>query len=121
VHTAAWNCTCAAFAFSAFPPLSGPSLLAPTDSRTEDIVPAVTVFDDDDGDDTEETGEGEGSVPWQFGGVSHDGCSDTGGVPPCCKHLLACVLAERWECGLGRYVNRWDVGRDEMAGVFADV
>ena len=121
VHTAAWNCTCAAFAFSAFPPLSGPSLLAPTDSRTEDIVPAVTVFDDDDGDDAEETGEGEGSVPWQFGGVSHDGCSDTGGVPPCCKHLLACVLAERWECGLGKYPNRWDVGRDEMAGVFADV
>lgn len=118
VHTSAWNCTCAAFAFSAFPPLSGSSLLAaPTESRAEDTLPPVTVLEDDG--DSEE--EGQGSGPWQFGGASFDGCTEAGGVPPCCKHLLACVLAERWQSGLGRYVNRWEVGREEMAGVFADV
>lgn len=124
VHTAAWNCTCAAFAFSAFPPLSGPSLLAPAESRTEDTMPAVTMISDDDDDDddsTEHREGGEGGRTWQFGGLSFDGCTDTGGVPSCCKHLLACVLAERWKCGLARYVSRWEVGREEMAGVFADV
>ena len=124
VHTAAWNCTCAAFAFSAFPPLTGPSLLAPTTSSgPEGPAPALSIFDDgDDAEEAEVGGEGQGERgTWQFGGVSFDGCTGAGGVPPCCKHLLACVLAERWECGLGRYVTRWDVGREEMAGVFADV
>lgn len=123
VHTAAWNCTCAAFAFSAFPPLSGPSLLAPAESRTEHTLPAVTMMGDgdDDDDSKEHREEGEGAGPWQFGGLSFDGCTGTGSVPPCCKHLLACVLAERWEYGLGRYVSRLEVGRDEMAGLFADV
>lgn len=85
---------------------------------------AIGIMVDDDDDDVEEEGErGEGArrAPWQFGGLSFDGCTGTGGVPPCCKHLLACVLAERWGCGLGRYVARWEVGREEMAGVFADV
>lgn len=87
-------------------------------------MPAMTLIEDGDDDDdssTEHREEGEGGRTWQFGALSFDGCTDTGGVPPCCKHLLACVLAERWECGLGRYVSRWEVGREEMAGVFADV
>lgn len=85
----------------------------------------IGIMVDDDGDDAEEESkQGEGSeAPWQFGGLSFDGCAGAGagGMPPCCKHLLACVLAERWECGLGKYVARWEVGREEMAGVFADV
>ncbi|KAG8160173.1 hypothetical protein KVR01_009709 [Diaporthe batatas] len=120
VHTAAWNCTCAAFAFSAFPSLSGPSLLVPAEGRGEDAVPAMTTAEDD-GDSAEDRDGGWKGGPWQFGGVSFDGCTDAGGVPPCCKHLLACVLAERWQTGLDRYVNRWEVTREEMAGVFADV
>lgn len=120
VHTAAWNCTCAAFAFSAFPSLSGPSLLALAERGAEDAVPAGT-FMEDDGDSVEDGDEGWQGGPWQFGGVSFDGCTDAGGVPPCCKHLLACVLAERWHTGLDRYVNRWEAAREEMAGVFADV
>jgi hypothetical protein len=122
VHTAAWNCTCAAFAFSAFPPLPDHPLLAPKKSREEATMPTRTIVDDGDENvqDMEEE-EGEGSRPWQFGSMSFGGCADAGGVPPCCKHLLACVLAEHWECGLGRYVNRWESGREEMAGVFADI
>lgn len=121
VHTAAWNCTCAAFAFTAFPPLAGaPSLLGPAHGKPEDAVSAVTIMDY--GEEEEEAAEGKGARgPWQFGGLSFDGCTSAGGVPPCCKHLLACVLAERWECGLGRYMVQRELGREEMAGVFADV
>lgn len=120
VHTTAWNCTCAAFAFSAFPPLAGaPTLLGQGHNEPEDPMSGITIMDD--GDDAEESEEGEERGPWQFGGVSFDGCTGEGDVPPCCKHLLACVLAERWGCGLGRYVARREVERDEMAGVFADV
>lgn len=124
VHTTAWNCTCAAFAFSAFPPLAGaPTLLGPGHSGLDDHpMSAIGIMVDDDGDNVDEEGEAT-MAPWQFGGVGFDGCAGAGagGVPPCCKHLLACVLAERWECGLGTYVARWEVGREEMAGVFADV
>ncbi|KAG6360567.1 hypothetical protein INS49_011629 [Diaporthe citri] len=89
VHTTAWNCTCAAFAFSAFPPLAGaPTLLGQGHNGPEDPVSAITIMDD--GDDAEESEEGEERGPWQFGGVSFDGCTGEGGVPPCCKHLLAC-------------------------------
>lgn len=120
VHTAAWNCTCAAFAFSAFPPLAGaPTLLAP--GRGEEEPVSATAIIMGDGAEEGEDAEGEGLGPCQFGGVSFDGRAGAGGVPPCCKHLLACVLAERWGCGLGRYVARWEVGREEMAGVFADI
>lgn len=120
VHTAAWNCTCAAFAFSAFPPLAGaPTLLGPGHNGPEEPMSAITIMDD--GDDAAEGEEGQERGPWQFGGVSFDGCTGAGGVPPCCKHLLACVLAERWGCGLGRYVARREVEREEMAGVFADI
>jgi hypothetical protein len=37
--------------------------------------------------------------------------------PPCCKHLLACVLAERWASGLGRYVHEQRVSLEEAAGL----
>lgn len=123
VHTAAWNCTCAAFAFSAFPPLAGtPTLLAPGHGEEEPVsTTAIIMGAGGDGAEDGEDAEGEGTGPCQFGGMSFDGRAGAGGVPPCCKHLLACVLAERWGCGLGRYVARREVGREEMAGVFADI
>lgn len=49
------------------------------------------------------------------------GGGGVGGPVPCCKHLLACVLAERWDGALGRYVAERRVGREEMAGIEADV
>lgn len=62
------------------------------------------------------------AAAWQFGGLSYDGLGEDGeAVPPCCKHLLACVLAERWGAMLGRYVIQRTVGREEMAGIFADI
>ncbi|KAL1865148.1 Coproporphyrinogen-III oxidase [Diaporthe australafricana] len=138
VHTAAWNCTCAAFAFSAFPPLATSSLLlAPARAEPRDsggagaaspmptVAMAVSV-EGGAGEEGEEEGEAGGErAACHFGGLSFDGTgADVSGeasVPPCCKHLLACVLAERWGGGLGRYVSWRTVGREEMAGVFADV
>lgn len=107
VHTAVWNCTCAAFAFAAFPPVPAPVRARPHGGTTSD--------NDEDG--------GGAAREWEFGGLSSDGTGVGGGrsVPPCCKHLLACVLAERWEGVLGRYVNGRVVGREEMAGIFADI
>lgn len=53
---------------------------------------------------------GEGMVlGWGWGG------SMLGGDVPLCKHLLACVLAERWD-GAGGLVEGREVGREEMAG-----
>lgn len=102
-HTSPWNCTCAAFAFAAFPPAAVAAVSTRTNVGEE-------IHEDKDGDDA-----------WGFGGMSFDGTVEgDGAVPPCCKHLLACVLAERWAV-LGGYVNERRVGREELAGIFADV
>ncbi|OIW25817.1 hypothetical protein CONLIGDRAFT_504570 [Coniochaeta ligniaria NRRL 30616] len=112
VRLGAWNCTCAAFAFAAFP--GGGSQAFSVDgggSRDEDVRR------DMDGDVVAgEVGEDD----WSFGGVSLDGTGEGGSVP-CCKHLLACLLAERWQSGLGSYIEERRVGRNEMAGIVADV
>lgn len=142
VQAAAWNCTCAAFAFSAFPPPPPAGI----GGRGRGRGSGRDVDVDDDGGpfglraaEAGEEGEGEGGVgghgedgrgdmgrrpaaAWQFGGMSYDGLGEGGeAVPPCCKHLLACVLAERWGAMLGRYVTHRTVGREEIAGIFADI
>jgi hypothetical protein len=98
VRLTAWNCTCAAFAFAAFPCTGSWAFGAETTGSSRVV---------------EGEGEEEG---WSFGGVSLGG----DGVP-CCKHLLACLLAERWEAGFGSYVEERRVGRGEMAGLVADI
>lgn len=99
----AWNCTCPSFAFDAFPPVS-----ATSDSMKEDKSGG--------GGEADEAGE-----TWTFGGLSTDGTEGFGASIPCCKHLLACVLAERWGDVLGSYVAVKVVGKGEMAGLVADV
>ncbi|OTA53290.1 hypothetical protein K449DRAFT_426790 [Hypoxylon sp. EC38] len=113
VRLKAWNCTCAAFAFAAFPRedreqhsyVIDPHSISPTTASRiggEDI----SVKD----------------AEWQFGALSLDG-TEGSGIPgvPCCKHLLACVLAERWSSLLGGYVDERVVGREEGAGLVADI
>ncbi|KAK1772922.1 hypothetical protein QBC33DRAFT_554362 [Phialemonium atrogriseum] len=99
----AWNCTCAAFAFAAFPTTG----VSRPDSDGGGLDPP-----NDDG------------PRWSFGGMSFDGRVGKGegeGDVPCCKHLLACLLAERWQAALGSYMVERRVGREEMAGIIADV
>lgn len=115
VRLEAWNCSCAAFAFASFPP----SNVYP------EKVPWELEFGDQDsvevmgGFRTVVDGKKEGGVEgeegrWEFGGESADGRD--GGAVPVCKHLLACVLGERWGVLKG-YVKERSVGREEMAGL----
>lgn len=108
VRLEAWNCSCAAFAFEAFPGGSlGHSPWAdPEDNDSHS-----------DSDFVEMLGGEEGKgVKLEFGGLSFDGRGD-GGKVPICKHLLACLLVERWEAVLGGYVKKVVLRREEMAGV----
>ncbi|GKT51869.1 uncharacterized protein ColSpa_12050 [Colletotrichum spaethianum] len=111
VRLDAWNCTCANFAFEAFPAGAGAAGAATAGGGLEDEIMEA---------DAAEDSEGEGGVgDWQFGGLSLDGI-DIGGVP-CCKHLLACLLSEQWGNALGKYVTERRVSREEMAGLVAEV
>ncbi|GAB1313365.1 hypothetical protein MFIFM68171_03575 [Madurella fahalii] len=101
VRLAAWNCSCAAFAFAA---VQGDGGMSQEEVEREDGGV---------GDDV--------GADWSFGGMSLDGLRQAGEGVPLCKHLLACLLAERWSAALGRYVVEWSVGREEMAGIVADV
>jgi hypothetical protein len=119
VRLEAWHCSCAAFAFA--------SVQGGDAERNWEI---------DGGEEWEQeglgyeisaaAGEGSGEVEadmeWSFGGMSFDGLTaGTGEGVPLCKHMLACLLAERWSAALGRYVVERKVGREEMAGIVADV
>lgn len=88
VRTSSWSCSCPAFAFSAFP--ANPST------------------DEGEGNDETTTVEGE-EQQWMVGGLS------MGKDVPICKHLLACVLAERGGLFEG-YVKTMRVGVEELAG-----
>ena len=72
VRTRSWNCTCASFTFAAF-----------------GSPPTVEGGEEEGGGEGEGEGEGEGGEEVIWGGYS------LGTTPPACKHLVACVLAER--------------------------
>lgn len=69
------------------------------------------------------SGDADSRRAWEFGGLSADGRDGgaDGSNVPCCKHLLACVLAERWDAVLGGYVEERLVGREEGAGLVGDL
>jgi hypothetical protein len=58
----------------------------------------------------------ERETEWEFGGLSLDGVEGAEGGVPVCKHLLACLLGERWGI-LAGYVKEKVVNREEMAGL----
>jgi hypothetical protein len=110
VRLEAWNCSCAAFAYSAFP--GGESSGRPwalTGEEEEGLGLYEMGAIGGMGGEKEDEGE-----QWQFGGLSADG-HDGKGVPVC-KHLVACLLGERWDL-LHIYVKERNVSRDEMGGV----
>jgi len=71
VRLKAWNCDCAAFAFAAFPPVYPPL----------------------ESEDYEQNERGRAGCR----GLSFNGREGGEDGIPVCKHLLACLLAERWE------------------------
>jgi hypothetical protein len=107
VRTRAWSCDCATFAFGAFP-----------------VGPVSTGYYIHSAHDHHQRPPLEiRNGRWEFGGLSFDGRPEReddnvgSGTPPCCKHLLACVLAERWGHVLGGYVQERKVGPEEAAGL----
>jgi len=106
VRLPAWNCTCAAFAFAAFPAAeSGGWGVTGGEGMGVDV----------------DVGPGETVAGLSFGGFTFDDSDGMGEGVPVCKHILACLLAERWSGPLGGYVVERRVGREEMAGIVADV
>lgn len=109
IHLKAWNCSCPAFAFAAFPAdLHGG--LNERAGTTDDNGNDQAYEDDGEGDEewfNSPTGTG-----WRFGGLTR---GNARAVPPVCKHLLACVIAER--CGsFAGLVEEREMGVEEVAG-----
>lgn len=96
VRLRAWNCSCPAFAFAAFPSMHP--------------EPAIPMYDAPGDAANEMRAEG-AEKAWIFGGVS---LGDA--VPPVCKHLLACVLVEKCSGLFGGYVEERVVSVEEAAG-----
>ena len=102
VRLRAWNCTCPAFAFAAFPSV-----------HPEPPVPEY-VLPDADGKMNSEAPDEKNRMAasgWHFGGVSLGE-----GMPPVCKHLLACVLAEQCGSLFGPCVEERRVSVETAAG-----
>ena len=117
VRTGAWSCTCAAFAFAAFGSPAGTETRYTGYEEEGDggEVPMVGISNDVErdvaGGEAENGREGlEGDVEW--GGRM---LRERGEDVPVCKHLMACVLAERWDVAAAMVEER-RVGRGEMAG-----
>ena len=97
VRTTAWNCTCAAFIFAAY----------------NSSISSKSTFGGNNQSGAPDGGESErGCTRSAWGGLFHG--EDRGG-PPLCKHLLACVLTERWTVAADM-IEEKVVGREETAG-----
>ncbi|KAF1990610.1 hypothetical protein K402DRAFT_389536 [Aulographum hederae CBS 113979] len=121
VRPLAWNCSCPAFAFSAFPasnssavnPPSSPESKTPgtrTENQDQDFSAhfwSTHVCQQESDPEREAT---EQDPSWSFGGLN---------VPsqtvPICKHILACVLVEHCQL-FSRLASTKRVSRAEMAG-----
>lgn len=102
VRLPVWNCTCPAFAFAAFPS-AHPEPAVPT------YIPRSTTGNKSTDEDVE-AGDTK-ALEWVFGGVSLGN-----GMPPVCKHLLACVLAERCSGVFGNCMEERRVNVETAAG-----
>jgi hypothetical protein len=100
VRLRAWNCTCPAFAFAAFPSV-----------HPEPLVPLYTPAEDMEFHGEHVEAEKKKAMEWVFGGVSLGEK-----MPPVCKHLLACVLAERCNGVFGECVEQKRVSVEAAAG-----
>ncbi|KEY69510.1 hypothetical protein S7711_02047 [Stachybotrys chartarum IBT 7711] len=99
VRLGAWNCSCAGFAYEAFPTRAGAA------EEEHAVMDALA---------------GQGAGEWSFGGLSRDGKGALADAVPCCKHLLACLLAERCGQGLEYAPQTRFVTKEELAEVVAD-
>ncbi|KAK8149981.1 hypothetical protein G3M48_004735 [Beauveria asiatica] len=102
VHLEAWNCSCAGFAVDAYAYAAG-------------VREGMAETAAGGGDDA-------AAQMWKFGGLSLTGL-DAHGVEstPCCKHLLACLLVDKWEEVLAGHVEDKECTVEELAGIIAGI
>ena len=98
VRLDAWNCSCAAFAFSAFG--------RDVDGDEEDDDERGARPDDKNQDERRE------KLDWAFGGT----LTRPGTVTPTCKHILAAVLGKQLPSLFGAGVVEKEVSSVEAAG-----
>jgi hypothetical protein len=96
VRLDAWNCTCPAFAFSAF-------------GETPDLSHDQAGQEDEDQTGAGIDGDWEG---WRFGGTA----TRDGAGAPICKHILAAVLGKALPSLFGYGLEREEVTAAEAAG-----
>lgn len=107
IHLSAWNCSCPAFAFAAFPPtlddpndgVDGPELFNSDVSKAASATVGTACA----------VGEAVEADTWLFGGLTR------GVNPPICKHLLACLLVEKCKV-FSAFVEDKEVNEQEAAG-----
>lgn len=108
VRLKAWNCSCPAFAFAAFPALLNDPPLPFLDLDSDSDLLGQMPLNAESGASRSYSGAQDDT--WRFGGIS---LGD--GLPPVCKHLLACVLMEH--CGIfNAYMEERRVSVEEAAG-----
>ncbi|PNY25041.1 Uncharacterized protein TCAP_05020 [Tolypocladium capitatum] len=105
VYLDAWSCSCASFALEAFTRHAQPAVKADAAAPSSPLAP------DND------TRPGLSS----FGGMGADGLPGHGGDVPCCKHLMACLLAEKWGDVLESRVDDKRATKEELAGIISNV
>ncbi|KAK4698008.1 hypothetical protein P7C71_g156, partial [Lecanoromycetidae sp. Uapishka_2] len=112
VRTQAWNCSCAAFAFAAF---NTSAALAPVYRKYESYEGYENLAEDADDAEMLDAPEKDENFDngvrgqWRWGGLT------LLEEAPLCKHLLACVLSERWSVA-GTMIEETKAEKEEMAG-----
>ena len=110
VRLKAWNCSCPAFAFAALPvdaAENGNSDGGIGEDEDDDVGYGLA---GNESHTTTATHNGEDETAWLgFGGLTR------GKDVPVCKHLLACVVADRCQ-GFEQLVEEKEVGVEEIAG-----
>jgi hypothetical protein len=111
VRLKAWNCSCPAFAFAALPvddAAAGNGHSRRDNGNEDDETAGYGLSGDQSATAAHDDGDDE--IAWLgFGGLTRE--EDV----PVCKHLLACVVAERCR-GFEQLVEEREVGVEEVAG-----
>lgn len=100
VHLGAWSCSCAGFAVDAYAATGSKGWAEAATGGHEDAVARA----------------------FKFGGLSTTGLDAHGAeTMPCCKHLLACLLADEWGEQLAAHVEEKSCTKEELAGIIAGI
>ncbi|CAN9372512.1 unnamed protein product [Alternaria sp. RS040] len=122
VRLRAWNCSCPAFAFSAFPATTVTTRHVENEETAAEAAVPIPLHNNptthqelDHSEDSNNSDDNNADNKWMFGGISLVG-KETTQPPPVCKHLLACVFVERCKGLFGGFVEDREVSIEEAAG-----